>query len=178
MVVLHLTVMVLVRKISDMKNIFVLISIFMVLSCNKNEGSQNQFEILDGEIYFKLIDLNSLYNFEDDKIKKFKRTIDSIGKTKMNNNKKTYYKYYHFLFENDLIDKPMFLLKNEKNQNLRVFCDSNIYRTKIEPLIDRIDKSEKTIKISLQAIKIENEIYFCKQILDLGLINKKSIIKK
>ena len=144
-----------------MKNIL-LITTIILLSCNKKEATDNQFKILDGEIYFKLIDLNSLYNKGEDKIKEFKSTIDSLGKTKMNNDEKAYYKYYHFLFENDLIDKPMFLLKNEQNRNFRIFCDSNIYKTKIEPLIHKIDKSEKSIRILLQAVKIENDLYFCK----------------
>jgi hypothetical protein len=150
----------------------------MFISFNKIEDSKNQFKVLEGEIYFKLIDLNSLYNEGEDKIKEFKRTIDSLGNTKMDNNEKAYYEYYHFLFEKDLIEKPMFLLKNQQNENLRIFCSSNIYRSKIKPLIDKIDKSEKSIRILLQADKIENGIYFCKQILDLELINKKSFIKK
>ena len=79
------------------------------------------------------------------------------------------------MFENDLIDKPMFLFGN--NRELRIFCEINTYKNQIEPLIGKIDKSQKTIKISMEVIKIQNQTYFCNQILDKA-INKKSIIKK
>ena len=65
-------------KKSRYEKYFCIISLIMFLSCNKNDDAQNQLDILDGEIYFKRIDFNSLYNFKNDKIKEFKRKIDSI----------------------------------------------------------------------------------------------------
>ncbi len=146
--------------------------ILLIHSCNNQVN-----EIIKGSIYIKTIDLGSLYKASEEKINSLKKEIDTFDESKWSESEKLYYGYYKILFDNNLIDKPCFLIKDSKNNIKRIFSSTEDYK-KIEYYLKNLDRNSEQINLSLNIRKINNDIFFAKKILSVEKVKGKTDWKK
>jgi len=106
---------------------YLLACIFIItFSCKTTEHNQNNTNLItiEGELYFKLIELGSFYGVEDSIIQKFQIKLDKIDSDSSSSDQ-FISDYYKMLDENDLLKIPHFKVIVDSIQILQVFLMKN-----------------------------------------------------
>lgn len=138
----------------------ILIILLIVLSCN----DYNKTEIIEGEIFIKLIDFGSLYGASDDFKSKIKENINNPPKEDISQNDKSFSDFFKLLANHKLIDKPYFKMKLKNGLIVNIYTTENEYH-KLLPKLKDLNRDKEVIKIKIEAEKKEESIYFTDNII-------------
>ncbi len=155
-----------------MKQLFLALLTLAMLSCKE----ENKNNVIEGNIYLKLIDFHSLvYNLPDEKLKEFKNKIININQDNASGSEKKLVSYFMILIENNIFNKPHFKLKLESGKIINVYTNEDEYK-KLSKELNNFDKYKEKISIKLKGIEIPNNILDADDIFNKTIFHAKEII--
>jgi hypothetical protein len=87
----------------------------------------NQTTIIEGDLYFKLVDLPSLYEVSDSIATKLETSIRTVKKDSLRTLDRNVYNQLQFLDDNQLLRKPFIRLRQNDGTILLVFVEPSDY---------------------------------------------------
>ncbi|MGZ0016703.1 hypothetical protein [Yeosuana sp. AK3] len=137
-----------------MKLILIGIITMTIFSCKV----ENQKNIIQGDIYIKLIDVNNiLYGLPENKIKEFKKSISNLEQNNFSNSEKKLMEYHKILIDNNLYKNPHFKLKLDSGKIINVYTDNTEY-LKLKKELDSFDRDNQKIIVKFEGSKISDGI--------------------
>ena len=125
----------------------------------------NKNEIIEGEVYIKLIDAVSLYGSSEDFIESSKQKImDDSDTINLSSSERQIQEYYKSLVKYDLLDKPYFKLKLNNDSIINVFTNEKEY-LQIKNDLEKLDRDKEKIYVKFTGEEKENGIYYTDNIL-------------
>jgi len=139
----------------------------------------NEQEVIEGDLYFKLISLGSFYNVPSDKKNEFLLIIDSLKqKESISEQDKELVKMIDLLTENELIDKPFFHLKLDSTKVVTVYLNQVDYDEISQFERQKLINEGKKVKVKLLGEEISENIYFVNKVLNINKIDGKTYWRK
>lgn len=154
---------------NKLKYLFLL---FFIISCNiKNE-------IIEGDLFFKLVDFGSFYGRNDTDIKMIEKQLDSIRWSKIASEQDLdFIKSIDILKKNDLLKSPWINIK-VSDAVIKIYLNETDYKKlKNYNYINLIERHKK-IKLKLDLELKDKDIYFCHKILSIEEVDGKTEFKK
>jgi len=159
-----------------MKNIIIQIIIFGILltSCSESEV------LIEGDLYFKLIDFGNFYEVDEEKINEFKLKLDSLrldddpSHQKMNSE---FIGYYDKLDKYGLSRSPYIFVKNDTIVR-RVFLSEEAYNPLKEHSRKALLKKGKKVRLTIRAEELEKGLYYSDKIDEIDVLDGKTEWKK
>lgn len=152
-----------------MKKNFLIVFVSLILfSCNENE-------IIQGEIYIKLIDVHNLYGVYERQIEKINLVIDNPNQNQLTSSEKELYKLYEILLNNDLINKPYFKLKLANGELINIYTTESEF-TKLKTELDNFDKYKEKIMVKFEGSRISEGVPNSEEILRQSIYSANNII--
>jgi len=156
-----------------MKNITLTLIIgLLILSCSKNEKEIN------GDLYFKLIDIGSFYGADDETIEKFEKSFDSIRWSKIaGKDDLEIIRVFDILKANDLLKSPWINLKTDSDIK-------KIYLSELEyEKLKKFDRNKlitdnKKVELKIKATELDSGIYYSDKISDIKIVDGKTYWRK
>lgn len=135
-----------------MKKSFLLLLVSLTLfTCKEND-------IIQGDIYIKLIDVHNLYGVSESQIEKIKLVIDNQDQNQYTDSEKKSFKLYEILLNNDLINKPYFKLKLANEEIINIYTTENEYK-KLNNTLETFDRGIEKISVNFKGRKISDGIF-------------------
>ncbi|NMH86228.1 hypothetical protein [Flavivirga algicola] len=154
--------------------LFLTILTLTIFSCK--ETNQQNKQIIQGDIYIKLIDFQSIiYNLPDEELKKFKEGITNPNQNNYSDSEKKSSEYFKILIEHDLFGKPFFKLKTKSEKIINVYTTENEY-LKLKKELKDLDRDKQKITVQFEGNKISNGIFDADKIFDQAIYETKKII--
>ena len=154
------------------RTILILIIGLFILSCSKRN---KEFE---GDLYFKLIDIGSYYDVDDETIEKLEKSLDSIRWAKMAaKDDLEIIRIFDILKANDLLKSPWINLKTESD--IKIIYLSEIEYQKLK-IFDRNELINDNKKVYLKIIvkELDSGIYYSDKIAEINLVDGKTYWRK
>lgn len=129
--------------------------LLMIISCR----TKNNDNIIQGEIFIKLIDVrNVVSNIPDDKLEEVKKSIANADQTNLTESEKKSSNYFKILLEKNLIKKPFFKLKISSGKIINVYTTKTEY-SKLQKILENFDKYKEKIKVEFEGNKISDGVF-------------------
>lgn len=129
--------------------------LLMIISCR----TKNNDNIIQGEIFIKLIDVrNVVSNIPDDKLEEVKKSIANADQTNLTESEKKSSNYFKILLEKNLIKKPFFKLKISSGKIINVYTTKTEY-SKLQKILENFDKYKEKIKVEFEGKKISDGVF-------------------
>ncbi|TWO29339.1 hypothetical protein E1J38_014980 [Seonamhaeicola sediminis] len=156
-----------------MKNITLTLIIgLLILSCSKNEKEIN------GDLYFKLIDIGSFYGADDETIEKFEKSFDSIRWSKIaGKDDLEIIRVFDILKANDLLKSPWINLK--KDSEIKKIYLSELEYEKLKKFDrNKLITDNKKVELKIKVTELDSGIYYSDKISEIKLIDGKTYWRK
>jgi hypothetical protein len=155
-----------------MRKLKFLVLLLFVIACNKKD------EVVEGDLFFKLVDFGSFYGRNDISIKSFEKKIDSIRWSKIASEQDLkIIKFITKLKKNNLLKSPWINLKT-KDTVIKIYLTEAEYnRLKKYNFRDLTERNRK-VKLKLDLALKDTEIYFCNKILSIEEVDGKTEFNK
>ena len=156
-----------------MKKIALLVVIgIIVLSCSNKEIE------LQGDLYFKLIDIGSFYGADDQSIEKFERSLDSLQRINaLDEDELEFIRVLDALKANDLIKAPWINLKTETDIE-RIYLSEKEYEKLKGFDRNELISNDKKVELKIVVVEIDSGIYYSDKIAEINLIDGKTYWRK
>ena len=154
-------------KKKNMKRYITVCLISILLSCEQipidNNDEIQIMNIIEGNIYIKLIDFHHLYGIicetPPEKLKEIKQqAATTTSLDNLSNSEAKMYAYVSFLINNDLLDKPHFKIKDENGTILNMYASEKEY-IQLKNELQLLNREEEQIAIKCIANKL-SDVYF------------------
>jgi len=142
--------------------------LFIIIGSITSKAQKNDLntQIIEGDLFFKLINAGSFYGASGESIKAFEHSLDSLNKLKdAPSHLRDTYDYFRLLKENDLIYRPYFQIKTKDKKIASVYVDKDEYKK-----ISKYTKQELRVQNKKLVIKLRGSI------LQYGIIRCDKII--
>ncbi|HTO16421.1 MAG TPA: hypothetical protein VLZ83_11660 [Edaphocola sp.] len=141
--------------------------------------SEKQKVEIEGDLYFKLINLGSFYNVPMEKKNEFLQQIDSLRKNEsISKQDSELVEVVDLLIEHNLIDKPFFYIKLDSTKIMTAYINPSDYeKITIFNREELIDKGKK-IKLNLLGKMISDDLFYVSNILKVTELDGKTYWKK
>jgi len=150
----------------------IMLTIFTVLSC------KTKTEIIEGDLYFKLIDFGSFYGADKKQIEEFEKIIDSLRLTKLTSkNDQRFIEYYDNLKKYKLINYPCIKIKSDTIIRQIYLAESEYEKVKDYKWSDLRTK-KKRVNLRIEVQKFDEKIFFSDKIIDFKEIEGETYWKK
>ena len=164
-------------------NIAIRLFLFIAVSCQTkadNTVSQSiESKKIEGELYFKLINLGSFYGVPDSVTNRFESMIDSLNNIeKVSDQDQQLIDLVKTLKENDLINKPFFHLKLDSTKVATVYLDEQQYEQVRKFNRQNLINENKKVNISLKGRIIQDELVECYEIISTEKVDGKTYWRK
>lgn len=147
--------------------ISILISIFLLTSC-KSESNK----MIEGDLYFKLINFPTLFGAQDSLISKFVKDLKTVNKDTLNEQDKELWDLFQFMYDQKLMLKPYVNLKQGNGEIVMIYLDSTDFiKLKNYNHHDLISENKK-IRIKAKVSPIKYKSWLAYENLDLISIDK------
>ncbi len=154
-----------------MKQLFFALLALTVLSCKDT----NQTQIVQGDIYIKLLDVISvLSQLSEEEIKTLDK-IDNSNQKEYTNSEKKAAAYFKILIENNLEKKPHFKLITKNGKIINVFTN-NSEQIKLAKYLNKLDRDKEKVTVKFEGIKISNGIFDPDGTFDQAIYMAKQIV--
>ena len=156
-----------------MKNITLTLIIgLLILSCSKNE---KEFE---GDLYFPLIDIGTYYGKNDDFIKTFEKSIDSIRWSKIaGKDELEIIRVFDILKANDLLKSPWINIKTQTDIK-KIYLSELEYKKLKKFDRNKLISNNKKVELKIKAIELDSGIYYSDKISEIKLSDGKTYWRK
>ena len=141
-----------------------LLSYFFILACFS--CNQTEKQITKAELSFKLISIGSLYQANEQQIKEFQKTIDSINANPNATEQERYLtSYFEKLKTNGLLNLPYIYLRINSDSTLVVYLSEKEYKKVKEFKLNDLEQREKKVELELIIKEKDSGLYFAEKIL-------------
>ncbi|WP_223034905.1 hypothetical protein [Hanstruepera marina] len=156
-----------------MKNITLTLIIgLLILSCSKNEKEIN------GDLYFKLIDIGSFYGADDETIEKFEKSFDSIRWSKIaGKDDLEIIRVFDILKANDLLKSPWINLKTD-SEIKKIYLSELEYEKLKKFDRNKLITDNKKVELKIKVTELDSGIYYSDKISEIKLIDGKTYWRK
>lgn len=135
-----------------MKNVYTIVAIVVALySCKTNQKT-----VVEGDLYFKLVDLPSLYEAPDSLATKFETNIRTVQKDSLSTNDRYLYNQLQFLDDNHLLRKPFIRIRKNDGTILLVFVEPTDYEKLRKYHHQELVRNQKKVSITAEVSEIKN----------------------
>ena len=160
-----------------MKKLFQIITIIIFF----NSCQSDKTKIIEGDLYFKLIDYNMFYNLPDSVLTKIESKIASIGIDTLKEQDKISYNLINYMVNNNLLRKPFIRLRQDNGEKIMVFIDTTNYKKLSIYNHDKLISENKKIRIKAEVseLKIDSvTAYNTLKLLTIKKIDGKTLMSK
>ena len=154
-----------------MKQYLFFILLLTIFSCRET----NKRNIIQGDIYIKLIDVHSLYGLPSQKLEEFKQKVLKSNQNNHSESEKKLNRYFKILINHDLFNKPHFKLKTKEGKIINIYTSKKEY-TKLAIHLKNFDRDEEKISVKFEGNKIPNNIIDTDSIFNQSIYYAKNII--
>lgn len=160
-----------------MRPLVVLCAILILsLSCSSNNGNT-----IEGDLYFKLIDLTSFYGASDSELSKIETWIKTVNKDSISDSEKKYYEFLKFMSDQQLLRKPLIRLRQDNGEIIMLFLEPEDYgKIKNYNYSDLVRDNQK-IRIKAEVIELKHDsmrVYKILKLISADKIDGKTYWKK
>ncbi len=154
------------------KIVLIFIIVFSIISCNQKT------EIIEGDLYFKLIDFGSFYGGEKDRIVKFEKAIDSLRHEKMiSEDELKIIEFYDKLKKHKLIYLPCIKIKTDTIIRQIYLTEPEYEKVKDYKWSD-LRTRKKKVKLTIEIQELEKNIFFSDIIIEYKELDGQTYWKK
>ena len=156
-----------------MKNITLTLIIgLLILSCTKNEKE------IEGDLYFKLIDVGSFYGTDEKTIEKFEKYFDSIRWSKTaEKDDLEIIRVFDILKSNNLLKSPWVNLKTDSDIKTIYLYEKEYQKLKKYDRNELI-KDNKKVSLKIKVSELDGGIYYSDKIEEIKLVDGKTYWRK
>jgi len=154
------------------KVIQILLISFVLTSCS------NDVKVVEGDLYFKLVDFGSFYSADKETINYFKKSADSIRSEKFPTKYDVeFLTFYDTLKKNDLLLSPWINLKTESDI-IKIYMNEKDYKVLEKFERNKLVKENKKVRLIIQVKVLDSGIYYSKKISDIKIIDGQTYWRK
>lgn len=149
----------------------VLILVAIASSCSNRKQ-------IEGDLYFKLIDIGSFYKSDSGTLARFERSLDSIRLSKnISADELEIIRIFDLLKKNDLLHSPWINIKTE-SEIIKIFLTEREYKKLKKIDRNQLVKNNKKIKLKILVEELDNGIYYSNEISEFKKIDGKTYWRK
>jgi NAD-specific glutamate dehydrogenase len=157
-------------------------SVILVSACSDTD----QYETLEGDLSFKLIDFGSYYALADgleDRVFDLIDSLNALPPSTLSEDEKEFMNTVNLLDKHNLLFLPSFNLKTEDG-DYRIYLDTLQYNQISEYRRSDLVKENKKVRIKLKGYEIQPEgntyftLFRCKQLMAIDIIPGKTYWRK
>ena len=154
------------------KILFLLILVSIFSSCS------NKKQEVQGDLYFKLIDIGSFYKSDDETFAKFEKSLDSLRLSKnISPDELEVIRIFDLLKKKGLLKSPWINLKTE-SKIIKIFLTQKEYN-KIEKFKrNQLLENNKKVELKILVEELDNGIYYSNEILEFKKVDGKTHWRK
>jgi hypothetical protein len=160
-----------------MKNILTILTILLLIS-----GCQTATKkIIEGDLYFKLIDPQRFFDAPDSTLTKIEISIRTANKDRMNMQDREIYDVLQFMSDKRLLRKPFIRLRKDNGEVFMVFLDSADYAKVKDYKHNDLVRDNKRIRVKVEVNKIKHDsltVYEAVKLISLDKLDGKTYWKK
>jgi len=149
--------------------------LFLLASLAFSCIEMNKKNLVQGDIYVKLINIHSVNGLPNEKLEEFKLKITDFNQSNHSESEKRLADYFKILIENDLFNKPHFKLKTKEGKIINVYTNEVEY-AKLTKELKNFDKYEEKISVKFEGNEIPNNIVDLDGIFNQGIFKAEKII--
>ncbi len=138
-----------------------------MLSCNTKN------EIINGELYFKLVNFLPNEGLNKEQFSKMKSDIGKLSESK-NHDELRLYVYLEKLEKNNLLASPNITIKMKNNELRVIFLNQKEYQKLKTYTLNDLNSRGKKIVIKLKVKEIDTAIFYSDKIISIKEINGKT----
>jgi hypothetical protein len=152
-----------------MKNLRLLfLTAFVLFSCDNTPnpiyGVESDLKFFKGDLYFKLIDIGSLYNAPDSAVQHFEAIIAGMkAETGLSEDEKLFIQTIELLKKEKLLDKPYIKMKFD-SQTVTVYLNEEDFEEVKDYNLDELLRENRKVEISFEGRVIDNGIIKCEKL--------------
>ncbi|WP_027420757.1 hypothetical protein [Crocinitomix catalasitica] len=161
--------------------LFIAFTCLSLFSCSSwsNKKEEVAGELIQGELYFKLIDFGSYYGFSDDIIEEFENYVDSLTKVDVISDNDRYVRdFTEILKQNDLIYLPYFNLKVDSIHKVKVYLSEKEYKKIQQYNHQELINENQKVTIRLKGEYVHDDIVKCTEIISTDKVEGKTYWRK
>jgi hypothetical protein len=132
-----------------MKTIFTILTILIISSCQTNN-----IKTLEGDLYFKLIELN-IFAAPDSVLTKIEISAKTVNKDTLTEQDKQLYEYLEFMTDKQLLRKPYIRLRQDDGKIVTLFLDKSDYAKVKDINHNDLVRDNKRIRIKAEVTVME-----------------------
>ena len=152
------------------KNFFIIgLALIVLFSCSEKEN------LIEGDLYFKLVNFSSPKGLTDDQAINFKKWIDSMDLSYQNlkEEDKNLVDSYKNIIKHGLLKNPYLQLETEDGIKKVYLTSKEYHKIKHFKLSDLQEKSKK-VTIELKVTELEKDLFYSEEITSIKEVNGKT----
>lgn len=154
------------------KILITIATVLITISCNENHI------VLEGDLYFPLLGKHSFYKADQKTIDQFEKKLDSIRWSKIaSNDELEIIRVFDILKKNDLLKSPWINLKIDGDIKTIYLTESEFKKLKKFKRHQLVQDKQK-VYVKVRVRKLDREIYFSEEILEIQVVKGKTYWRK
>lgn len=149
----------------------ILIPIFTALILINSCKSENS-KVIEGDLYFKIIDFPSFFGAPDSLVSKFETEIKTLNVDTLNEKDREEWGLLKFLYDEKLMAKPFIKLRQDNGEISMIYLDSIDYIKLKDYNRNDLLKENKKIRIKAKVSPIQHDTFHAYINLDSIAIQK------
>src|SRR5690554_4475537 len=147
------------------KLILLLITIFILISCNSNT------EIISGDLYFKQVDWLNYYRENDSNKQEIQELFQAIkANSSLSITEEKMVNQYGKLEKLNLLDTPYIRIKTEKDVKVVFMTEKDFEKVREYNLQDLLETNQK-VNLKLEVEKVDADFFMCKKIIEFHKVS-------
>ncbi|MFM2226343.1 MAG: hypothetical protein RJA07_2545 [Bacteroidota bacterium] len=151
-----------------MKNILTILAILALMSGCQTDNKK----IVEGDLYFKLIDFQGFFDAPDSTLTKIETSINTVNKDTLTERDKKIYALLQFMSDKELLRKPFIRLRQDDGEIIMVFLDTSDYNKIKDYNHNDLIRDNKKIRIKAEVSELKYESLAAYKTLKLISIDK------
>lgn len=147
--------------------LYILISTSLLLSC-----TTEKHVLIEGDLYFKIINYPTFYGAPDSLIFKFVRELETVNKYSLKEQDKEQWNLLKFMYEKKLMEKPYINLKQDNGEIAMLYLDSIDFDKLKNYNHHDLLRENKKIRIITKALPVKYESWNAYENLNIISIKK------
>jgi len=134
-----------------MRHFFTILTILVLCTACQSDNKK----IIEGDLYFKLIDFQRFYDGPDSILVKIETSVRNVSKDTLTEQDKKIYDLLKFMVDKRLLRKPFIRLRQDDGTIEMVFIDSTDYKQIKEYNHNDLVSEDKKIRVRAEVIEIK-----------------------
>lgn len=129
-------------------------------------------KIIEGDLYFKLIDFQRFYDAPDSILVKIETSVKNVNKDTLTEQDKKIYDLLNFMVDKELLRKPFIRLRQDDGTIRMVFIDSTDYEKIKDYNHNDLVSEDKKVRVRAEVVEIKYDSLTAYETIKLISIDK------